>query len=200
MQSTTPSRLSVLAVLAALAAGPVGAQELTADQLIETLTAKTRSFDPGRAARKRKFRSFLGGLKGRKTRQITVQERAEVAKFVTQNKLPSIDLEIFFEYNSADITPTALPKLKILGQALSDKRLSSKTFLIAGHTDARGTDEYNKSLSEKRAEAVRQYLTTNYKINIGQLVAIGYGEEKLKSATAPESAENRRVQVATLAD
>lgn len=177
------------------------ADEQTPQQLIDSLaTVKTRSFDPERSARETKFRSFVNTLRTKKTRQITVNERAEVAKFIKENDLPAVDLEIFFEYDSSAITQPALPKLATLGQALSDDRLKGKTFLIGGHTDARGSDAYNQSLSERRAEAVKQHLSTTFKLDPTTLIAIGYGEEQLKSPGAPEADENRRVQVVTLAN
>jgi outer membrane protein OmpA-like peptidoglycan-associated protein len=187
------------AVATTLSASPAAAGDVTKESLVDSLTAvKTRSFDPGRTEREVKFRSFVNTLKAKKTRQITVQERTEVAKFVKENELPSIDLEVYFEYDSAAITPAAQPKLTTLGQALSDERLKGKTFLIAGHTDARGSDAYNQTLSEQRAEAVKQFLATTVGLQAANLVAIGYGEEQLKTPVSPEADENRRVQVVTL--
>lgn len=175
------------------------AGELSREQLIDSLTAvKTRAFDPGRAAREAKFRSFVNTLKHKKTRQITVHERTEVAKFVKDNELPSVDLEIYFDYDSAKITPRAKPKLETLSKALTDTRLKGKTFLIAGHTDARGSSAYNQSLSERRAESVKNFLVGSLGVDSSSLVAIGYGEEQLKNAASPEADENRRVQVVTL--
>ena len=178
---------------------PAAAGELTRESLIDALTTvKTRSFDPGRAAREAKFRSFVNTLKHKKTRQITVQERTEVAKFVKDNDLPSVDLEVYFDFDSAEITSKARPKLETLGKALTDPRLKGKTFLIAGHTDARGTDTYNQALSERRAEAVKQFLAKSMGVDAASLMAIGYGEEQLKNPASPEADENRRVQVVTL--
>src|SRR6185295_7698876 len=63
----------------------------------------------------------------------------------------SIDLYVNFSYNSADLTSDARITLDRLGTALSDGRLQGFTFLIAGHTDAKGGDEYNQKLSQRRA-------------------------------------------------
>jgi outer membrane protein OmpA-like peptidoglycan-associated protein len=60
-----------------------------------------------------------------------------------------IDLEVFFNFDSAEITPEALPILKKLGAALSDEKLKGSVFLVAGHTDAKGSDAYNLSLSDR---------------------------------------------------
>jgi outer membrane protein OmpA-like peptidoglycan-associated protein len=80
------------------------------------------------------------------------------------DKLPSIDLHIPFEFNSDKLTTEGLLTLKRLGAALKDPRLSGYRFRIAGHTDAKGSMEYNQKLSERRAEAVRNYLVFQYDI------------------------------------
>ena len=71
--------------------------------------------------------------------------------------------------------------------------------MLGGHTDAKGTDGYNQSLSERRAETVKKFLMENYKIPAENLVSAGYGETDLKNKTDPAAAENRRVQVVNMA-
>lgn len=112
----------------------------------------------------------------------------------------SVDLEIYFPYNSAAITPAATGQLIILGRALTDSRFSSATFLIAGHTDGKGGDAYNLDLSDRRAKSVRNFLISNFSVPPKALVAVGYGKEELKNPTDPEAAENRRVQIVNLGD
>ena len=116
----------------------------------------------------------------------------------SEARRPSIDLEIFFDYKSAEITPRAAAALTPLGRALSDARLAGDAFLIAGHTDAKGSADYNLALSQKRAEAVRQYLIANFGIDGAKLVATGMGSKHLKNAKEPLAAENRRVQIVNL--
>ena len=111
---------------------------------------------------------------------------------------PSIDLEVFFAYKSAAITPQAAAALTPLGKALSDPRLAGDSFLIAGHTDAKGGADYNLALSQQRAEAVRQFLITRFKLDGARLVAKGMGPTRLKVAAQPLAAENRRVQIVNL--
>jgi outer membrane protein OmpA-like peptidoglycan-associated protein len=110
-----------------------------------------------------------------------------------------IDLEVFFNFDSAEITPEALPILKKLGAALSDEKLKGSVFLVAGHTDAKGSDAYNLSLSDQRAKSGAEFLIENFHIDPKQLVAVGFGEEKLKNPENPLAAENRRVQVVNMA-
>jgi outer membrane protein OmpA-like peptidoglycan-associated protein len=109
--------------------------------------------------------------------------------------MPSVDLEVGFEYNSARISPTAFATLTTLGRALGDPRLAGNSFLIAGHTDGKGGAAYNLQLSQQRAEAVRQFLAQNFAIDAQRLVAKGFGQRHLKDPANPLAAVNRRVQV-----
>ena len=107
-------------------------------------------------------------------------------------------MTIFFDFNSAKIRPSSLKTVDALGKALSDERLKGNTFMIAGHTDAKGTDAYNQKLSEARARSVRDYLVGAYKLDPKLLLAVGFGEEQLKIADDPLADGNRRVQVTNL--
>jgi outer membrane protein OmpA-like peptidoglycan-associated protein len=128
-------------------------------------------------------------------RKLTAKEREAVAETVRRDDLPTADLEVYFDFNSAAIAPSALPVLKTLGQALADGRLAGGTFIVGGHTDAKGDEDYNQRLSQRRAQAVRDFLVGNFPIDPGKLMAVGYGEEQLKSVEEPLAAVNRRVQV-----
>jgi len=79
--------------------------------------------------------------------------------------------------------------------ALRDPRLAAFSFLIAGHTDAKGGVEFNQKLSERRAEAVSHYLVTQFGIAPARLSAKGYGKSQLLDPANPEDGVNRRVQV-----
>ena len=108
------------------------------------------------------------------------------------------DVEIFFERNSSKLSQAGMASLKVLGQALSMGNLRDKTFVIAGHTDARGTAEYNQALSERRAETVRDVLVAVYGIDRATLIVAGFGFEKLKNPQNPLADANRRVQIINL--
>src|SRR5262249_43973762 len=109
------------------------------------------------------------------TRKIVVEERAQIAEAVADEGLASVDMEIYFSYNSSAIEPEALPAPIALGQALSDQRLAGGTFMIAGHTDATGSDYYNQSLSERRASSVKAFLVQAFHLDPNALIAVGYG-------------------------
>ncbi len=178
---------SSLLLLSALA-GQAG-DAPTVEDLVDKLQSKPRAPGAGVVANPRPPPRVRGGHK------LTAKERKDVAETVRRDVLPTADLEVYFDFNSAAIAPAALPILKTLGEALSDGRLAGGTFIVGGHTDAKGEADYNQSLSQRRAAAVRDFLITNFAIPPAKLMAIGYGEEQLKAADEPLAGVNRRVQV-----
>jgi outer membrane protein OmpA-like peptidoglycan-associated protein len=193
--------IAALVLSAAAVTSPASAEDPSTNQIVKSLQPKVkfRSFDPNQAAKDAKQADLVGRLQKAKTRQITVEERAEIVEVVKDNELPAIDLEVFFAFDSADITPEALPTLKKLGQALSDEKLKGSVFLVAGHTDAKGSAAYNLGLSDARAKSVQSFLIEQFHMDPKQLVATGFGEEQLKNKDDPLAGENRRVQVVNMA-
>lgn len=193
--------IAALMLSGAASIAPASAEDPSTNQIINSLQPKVkfRSFDPDQAAKDAKQADLVSRLQKAKTRQITVEERAEIVEVVKDNDLPAIDLEVFFEFDSADITPEALPVLKKLGKALSDEKLKGSVFLVAGHTDAKGSSAYNLGLSDARAKSVQSFLIEQFHMDPKQLVATGFGEEQLKNQDDPLVGENRRVQVVNMA-
>jgi outer membrane protein OmpA-like peptidoglycan-associated protein len=195
--------LSIMAIGAALSFGvtTTGAGDVTEDQIIKALTPEKKPLtrglsvgpqttSPGLNADQAKF---VQSVRGRATRSLSSAEREEIATIV-QDK-PKIDLEINFDYNSADISAKSLPSVQALGRALTNQDLKGSTFVVAGHTDAAGGEDYNQGLSERRADAIKRYLVDKYGINGTDLVTVGYGKSKLKDPSHPMADVNRRVQV-----
>jgi OmpA-OmpF porin, OOP family len=110
-----------------------------------------------------------------------------------------VDLTIFFEPDSAKITRRSAVQLEPLGRALQSPRLRKLGFTIIGHTDGVGSPDYNRSLSLRRAQAVRSHLARIYRINKGRLAVRGMGADQLKDPADPSSDINRRVEVAARA-
>ena len=140
------------------------------------------------------------------TRGITVQpsdDSTQPASFIggqqqassTDTSQGRVDMYIQFEYDKSNLTEKSKIQLQELAKAMKDERLLHDSFLIAGHTDAVGTDTYNQILSEKRANAVIEYLISDKHIEKNRLIARGFGEAMLKNETNPQSSENRRVEV-----
>ena len=199
--------LSIAAVGAALSFGvaqAVAADEVvTEDQILRALAPPKKPLtrglsvgpqaDPAATAAEGKF---VQTIRGRSTRSLSVSEREEIAAIVKDK--PKIDLEINFEYNSADISAKSLPSVQALGRALSNADLKGSTFVVAGHTDAAGGEGYNQDLSERRADSIKRYLVDKYGIAGADLVTVGYGKSKLKDPSQPMAEANRRVQVVNM--
>jgi OmpA-OmpF porin, OOP family len=113
---------------------------------------------------------------------------------------PAVNLTVNFANGSAELTPAAIRTLDELGRALSSKDLADYRFRIEGHTDTVGPHDYNRALSERRAEAVVDYVAKKYSVDPSRLQAVGMGEDGLLVPTPPQTPEprNRRVQVINL--
>ena len=180
-----------------------GDNNVTEDQIVRALVPEkkplTRSLsvgpqvDPAAAAAEGRF---VQTIRGRSTRSLSLNEREEIATIVKDK--PKIDLEINFDYNSADISARSLPSVQALGRALSNPDLKGSTFVVAGHTDAAGGEAYNQELSERRADSIKRYLVDKYGLNGTDLVTVGYGKSKLKDPSQPMAEVNRRVQVVNM--
>jgi OOP family OmpA-OmpF porin len=110
----------------------------------------------------------------------------------------SITLEgVGFELNSAQLTSSSRAVLD--GIAADLKKYPRLKIELQGHTDSTGADRYNLELSQKRADAVRQYLVEQG-VTATQLVAKGYGESQpiADNTTAEGRAANRRVVMSVL--
>jgi outer membrane protein OmpA-like peptidoglycan-associated protein len=172
-----------------------------ADQIVHALQPKpqTRGLSDGEPQvdqAKAKEISFIASVRNRGTRSLSLGEREEIAEIASTK--PNIDLEINFDYNSAEISKTSLPAAQELGKALSNPSLRGSTFVVAGHTDGIGSDAFNQDLSERRADTIKNYLVQKFGINGSDLVTVGYGKTKLKDAQDPNDPINRRVQVVNM--
>jgi outer membrane protein OmpA-like peptidoglycan-associated protein len=196
--------LSLLAIAVFSSGLARAGDDVSEDQIVKALTPVkkplTRSLsanpqsqtDPSAAAEG----TFVQSLRNRPTRSLSVTEREEIATIVKDK--PKIDLEINFDYNSAEISSRSLPSVQALGRALSNRDLKGSTFIVAGHTDAAGGEAYNQDLSERRADSIKRYLVDKFGISATDLVTVGYGKTKLKDAASPLAEVNRRVQVVNM--
>ena len=134
-----------------------------------------------------------GGYSATERDIITVDKRKYQIDFTR-----AVDFEIFFEFGSARLTSKAKATVDSLAQALMSPQLARFSYLIAGHTDAVGSAAKNRTLSRQRAASVRKYLIENHPIAPSRLVAVGFGEDRLRLPDEPKSALNRRVEVALI--
>ena len=128
---------------------------------------------------------FLGTCKGylNHKEQLKVDTVKESAEYVLQFPLASITApvlidNIFYDFDKATLRPESTEALDKLVTLLNEN--PNVTIELSAHTDYRGSAEYNKRLSQRRAESVVNYLT-EHGIAADRLSPIGYGKEKPKT-------------------
>ncbi len=196
----TTLALALLAggVVTAPAPQPAMAGELSTQQIIDGLRPKTRSLSASaRTGLNAADAAFINRVRGQR-RSLSLGDRQQMAEIAA--KRPKIDIEINFDFNSAEVTPAAEPQLNSLGQALTSPDLAGTVVMLGGHTDAKGGDAYNQKLSERRAETVKRFLVENYKLAPDLLLTSGYGKSGLKNTADPYAAENRRVEIVNVVE
>jgi outer membrane protein OmpA-like peptidoglycan-associated protein len=196
----SPSLVRILALLCPalslmlfeprVVASACAAEELSAETIAKALKGRKTRSGPGDGVAGKEIEELK---RIRKTRAWNLHDRTQLAE-VTRD-LPQVDVEVYFAFDSAEILPQALPTLDKLGTALSQAEFKGIAFVLAGHADAKGTAEYNRGLSERRAEAVKRFLKEKFNLSAADFMTVGYGFEQLKDPDHPLSEVNRRVQV-----
>ena len=157
----------------------------SAAEMGNILFSKKPTQMPGVQPSKMKMRSISFG----KPKQAGLPEPT-----VASSQDSAIGLPIKFAYNSSEILDESKPFLMEIGKMLSLPDFLSEKLVIEGHTDAGGSEKYNRYLSERRAESVKKYLKDNYNIASSRLFITGMGESQPLADINPFAAVNRRVQ------
>jgi outer membrane protein OmpA-like peptidoglycan-associated protein len=200
--AVTKAAPSMIAVALLTISVPAFAEDVVTPEAIvqalkpKTITRTLSAATPAESAKAAAESRFVETLRNRKTRSLSSEEREEITTIAADK--PKIDLEITFDYDSADINAKSMSSAQALGKALSDPALKGSTFVVAGHTDAKGGESYNQGLSERRADAIKHYLVDKFGIAGTDLVTVGYGKSKPKDPGAPMDPANRRVQVVNM--
>ena len=108
-----------------------------------------------------------------------------------------VDLQMTFLNASWTLSDTDKATANTLTQVLMEPANTDKLVEIGGHTNSVGNAAYNESLSQRRAEAVKQYLVANG-VPADRLKAVGYGSSQPVQGSDPASGENRRVVLTML--
>lgn len=109
--------------------------------------------------------------------------------------------DILFDFDKWDIRAEAEEKLAKVGGII--KAHKSPEIIVSGHTDSKGSEDYNLNLSRRRAESVKEWLARNAGINPSAIKTNGYGESKpIAPNTLPDGTDNpegrqknRRVEI-----
>lgn len=140
--------------------------------------------------------------RGSLNRTTSVPGRQTLEQALSSNAAPSEESPVgipgsaLFKHDSADLGPDSLPVLQQI--ALLAKKFSDYGLVISGYTDSTGTAEYNRRLSQRRADVVREWLVGNASVAPARVEARGRGTENLivpAGRSVEEQAPNRRVEV-----
>ncbi|XKG48714.1 OmpA family protein [Halomonas sp.] len=106
----------------------------------------------------------------------------------------TLSSEVNFAFDSSELLPQAEMTLDEVARRLREH--TDVRIRIEGHTDSRGSDQYNQSLSERRANSVRSYLASQG-VAGNRMIAVGYGEQRpvASNQTDEGRALNRRVEI-----
>jgi outer membrane protein OmpA-like peptidoglycan-associated protein len=111
--------------------------------------------------------------------------------------------DVLFDFDKADILPRAQAALKQVADVIREKAKGKAAVTIEGHTDAKGSDAYNQRLSERRAEAVKNWLVNHEGRKDVSITTRGFGAKqpvapnrKPDGSDDPEGRQkNRRVEI-----
>lgn len=115
-------------------------------------------------------------------------------------KLPQFNFDVAFDPDSSVIRPQSYQTIGRIADALSDLKLLHYTYLVIDHTEAAGRRDTNLTLSQRRADAIREALVGTFKISAKRLQALGLGEEQLLDSSRPASPANVRAQIVTVGE
>ena len=113
-------------------------------------------------------------------------------------KLPHFDFNVVFDPDTAIIRPQSYQVIGRIADALSDPKLRPYVFLVVSHTESTGNRAANLTLSQRRADVIREVLVNTFKINPKRLLSLGLGEEQLLDSARPASPANQRVHLMTV--
>lgn len=113
--------------------------------------------------------------------------------------LPTVNIDITFDVDTPIVRPDSYQAVGRLADALVAAPLLPYTFLIVGHIEANGKREANVTLSQRRADAIRDILVNTFKISAKRLQSIGLGEEQLLDPAHPTGPANQQIQIMTIA-
>ncbi|MBU0902304.1 MAG: OmpA family protein [Gammaproteobacteria bacterium] len=130
---------------------------------------------------------------GASEEQVVMVEEVVVVEEVMAEPV-RVELDVKFDFDKAQVKPESYGDIKNLADFLT--QYPQTTTVVEGHTDSVGSDAYNQTLSERRANAVRDVLVNQYGVGGERVNAVGYGETRpvADNASAEGRAVNRRVE------
>lgn len=143
--------------------------------------------------------ALIGRYMDKQARELEDElEGAEVER-VGEGILVTFDSGLLFDFDSYGLRSETRANLREMATTLDE--YEDTNLLVEGHTDAKGSEDYNQKLSRQRAQSVADYLS-NQGVSRSRLVTRGYGENQPVATNETESGrqKNRRVEVAIYAN
>lgn len=134
------------------------------------------------------------GIVNRQEDWVAAKRDAEAAVKMAA-PLPSIDLEVLFEYGSDQLSSGQIGDLYALVRELRAVDFTGRRLVLMGHTDAAGSAAYNRDLSLRRAMSVAEFLSREAGIPRDRIRTAGMGFDYLAYPDNPLDGANRRVQI-----
>lgn len=168
-----------------------------------TQTQEAMTQEPAEIGKIKSMEDIIGFMrKATRKKQDSVLVRSARAEIDSSVANPEgLRLEVPFNFDSADLTPTGIQQLNELGKVLNSDEFKGVTIVLAGHTDERGKENYNQGLSDRRAQSARAYLIGKFNIAAGRIKTKGFGEAYPVFKNAQDESRhalNRRVDLFVL--
>jgi OmpA-OmpF porin, OOP family len=135
-------------------------------------------------------------IKARSKADAAPLKRAPIAPELL--KLPQIAADIQFDEDGAVVRPESYRMLGRIADTLSHPSLWAYKFLIVGHTASTGRRENNLTLSQRRADVIRDIMVNTFKISGKRLQSLGLGEEQMLDNNRPTAPVNAQFQLMTV--
>lgn len=138
--------------------------------------------------------AIVGAMMDKQERELRQIEGIDVARTDDDELRVTVRNEILFDFDSSALRSSSRDELREMAEVFNKYR--DTTIAVNGHTDSKGTTTYNQRLSQRRANAVSNYLD-DLGISGSRIDASGYGESQPKSSNSSASGrqQNRRVEI-----
>ena len=186
----------LVAALLGLAAIPASAQTPaagSADEWVNKLAGLETAPDLDLAALRQQA---ADRIKARAKTDAAPLKRAVIAPDLL--KLPQVAADIQFDEDAAVVRPESYRMLGRISDTLYQPSLLGYKFLIVGHSISTGKRDYNLTLSQRRADVIRDIMISTFKVSPKRLQSLGLGEEQMLDSLHPSAPVNAQVQLITV--
>ena len=138
--------------------------------------------------------AIVGAMMDKQERELRQIEGVDVTRVDDDELKVTVKNEVLFDYNSTALRSASRSALEEMSEVF--QRYNDTTIIVEGHADSTGSASYNQRLSERRADAVANYLQ-NLGVRGSRIDAVGFGESQPRASnnTASGRQANRRVEI-----